>query len=115
MELEKIGGDRVFCDYAPRIAAQIAGIVVGRPGSLPTLNCCFRIFSASSIPLIVIAAVWNRLNPSIGRVRCFTRRWSCSIPLLRYLLERTRTRFGIFPSAFTLPELPDAWRHNGRE
>src|SRR5690348_12395286 len=35
-------------------------------GSLPTLNCTFLIFSASSIPLIVIAAVLKRLNPSIG-------------------------------------------------
>ena len=89
-----------FGDYAATTAAQIAGTVVGRPGSLPTLNWCFLIFAASSIPLIVTAAVSKRLKPSIGPIRCFTRRWSCSIPLLRYLLERTRTRFGIFPSAF---------------
>lgn len=30
--------------------------------------------------------------PSIGRVRCLMRRWSCLIILLRYLLDRTRTR-----------------------
>src|SRR3982750_1105905 len=87
-------GKIAFSDYAPRIAAQVAGIVVGRPGRLPTLNCCFLIFAASSIPLMVTAAVWNRVNPSIGRIRCFTRRWFCSVPLLRYLLERTRTRVG---------------------
>jgi hypothetical protein len=61
-------------DYAATTVAQIAGIVAGRPGSLPTLNCCFLIFAASSIPLIVIAAASKRLNPSIGRIRCFMRR-----------------------------------------
>ena len=82
------------------MAVQIAGIVFGRPGNFPTLNCCFLIFAASSIPLIVAAAASKSLKPSIGRIRCLTRRWSCSIPLFRYLLERTRTRFGIFPSVF---------------
>ena len=38
------------------MAVQIAGIAVGRPGNFPTLNCCFLIFAASSIPLIVAAA-----------------------------------------------------------
>jgi hypothetical protein len=38
------------------------------------LNCCFLIFSANSMPRIVTAAVSNRLNPSIGRIRCFIRR-----------------------------------------
>ena len=42
--------------------------------SLPVLNWRFLIFSANSIPLMVIAALSNRLNPSIGRIRCFTRR-----------------------------------------
>ena len=54
---------------------------MGLPGKFPVLNCCFRIFSTSSMPLMVVAAVWNRLNPSIGRVRCLTRRWSCSMRL----------------------------------
>ncbi len=61
-------------DYAAITVAQIAGIVAGRPRRLPILNWCFLIFAASSIPLIVIAAVSNRLNPSIGRIRCFMRR-----------------------------------------
>jgi hypothetical protein len=55
--------DRI-CDYAATTAVQMAGIVDGRRGSLPTLNCCFLIFAASSIPLIATAAVWNRLNPA---------------------------------------------------
>src|SRR5205085_2478791 len=42
--------------------------------NLPVLNWPFLIFSANSIPLIVIAALSNRLNPSIGRILCFTRR-----------------------------------------
>ena len=66
--------DRAVCDYAATTAVQMAGIVVGRPDSLPTLNCCFRILLPVQFPLIVTAAVWNRLNPSIGRIRCFTRR-----------------------------------------
>ena len=34
-------------------------------------------------------AVSNRLNPSIGPMRDFTPRWSCSIRLLRYCDERS--------------------------
>ncbi len=39
-------------DYAAITAVQIAGTVVGRPDSFPTLNWCFLIFAASSIPLM---------------------------------------------------------------
>ena len=63
-----------ICDYSAVRAAQIAGIVFGRPGRLPTLNWCFLILAASSMPLIVTAAVSKRLKPSIGLIRCFTRR-----------------------------------------
>jgi len=52
------------------------------------LNCRFLIFSANSIPLIVAAAA-KLFSPTIARIRCFTRRWSCSIMLFRYLLDRT--------------------------
>jgi hypothetical protein len=52
----------------------MSGADTGLPGKFPILNCCFRIFSASSIPLIVIVAVSNRLNPSIGRTRYLMRR-----------------------------------------
>src|SRR6266481_5552359 len=38
-------------------------IVALHPPSLPVLNCPFLIFSASSIPEIVTAALSNRLNP----------------------------------------------------
>src|SRR5271166_6972754 len=48
------------------------------------------------------AAVSNRLNPSIGRTRCFIRRWSCSMTLFKYLQERIRTRRGKVPAAFNL-------------
>ena len=66
------------------------------------LNCCFLIFSANSMPRIVTAAVSNRLNPSIGRIRCFIRRWSCSTTLFKYLQDRTRTRRGSVPTSFSL-------------
>ena len=42
------------------------------------------------MPLIVIAAFPNRLDPSIGYTRCFTRLWPCSIRLLSYLLVRAQ-------------------------
>src|SRR5271157_4850341 len=54
------------------------------------------------MPRIVTAAVSNRLNPSIGRTRCFIRRWSCSMTLFKYLQERIRTRRGKVPAAFNL-------------
>src|SRR4029077_16606515 len=64
------------------------------------------------MPRIVTAAVSNRLNPSIGRIRCLIRRWSCSIALFKYLQERIRTRRGKVPAAFnsatTRCELPAA-------
>ena len=60
--------------YAARTAAQMSGAATGLPGKVSILNCCFRIFSASSMPLIVIVAVSNRSNPSIGRTRCLMRR-----------------------------------------
>src|SRR6266852_8283652 len=53
--------------------------------SLPVLNWPFLIFSANSIPLMVTTAFSNRLNPSIGRIRCLTRRWSCSMRLFQVL------------------------------
>jgi len=49
-------------------------IVAFRPSSLPVLYCPFLIFSANSIPEIVTAALSNCLNPSMGRIRCFTLR-----------------------------------------
>ena len=75
-------------------------IVAFRPPSLPVLYCPFLIFSANSIPEIVTAAFSNRLNPSMGRVRCFTLWWSCSTRLFKYWLERTFTRRGSSPSSF---------------
>jgi hypothetical protein len=49
---------------------------------------------------MVIAAVLNRLKPSIGASRDFTPRWSCPIRLFRYFEERTFVPSGIWPSAF---------------
>jgi hypothetical protein len=82
-----------LCGYqAARTAAQISGALAALPVIDLWLNCCFFIFAASSMPRIVTAAVSNRLNPSIGRTRCFILRWSCSITLFKYLQERTCTR-----------------------
>ena len=68
-----LSGERL-CIQAARTAVQIPGAVVACPVSGLRLNCCFLIFSASSMPRIVTAAVSNRLNPSIGLTRCFIRR-----------------------------------------
>jgi hypothetical protein len=48
-------------------------------GQFGDFDWCFLIFAASSIPLIVTAAVSKRLKPSIGPIRCLTRRWSCYV------------------------------------
>jgi hypothetical protein len=52
------------------------------------LFCPFLIFSASSIPPIRTAAVCKLFSPSMACSRCLTRRWSCSMTLLRYFLLR---------------------------
>jgi hypothetical protein len=49
-------------DYAARAACRISGILALRPPSLPTLNCPFLIFTASSMPPITIAAGSNALQ-----------------------------------------------------
>src|SRR6266849_2541779 len=47
---------------------------------------------------MVTAALSNRLNPSIGRTRCLTRRCSFSMRLFKYWLDRTLTFWEIhFP------------------
>src|ERR1700737_851947 len=90
------------CEWAQATSAAFHSsvIVALYPPSLPVLNCPFLIFSASSIPEIVITALSNRLKPSMGRIRCFILRWSCSTRLFKYWLDRTLTRPGSSPSAF---------------
>jgi hypothetical protein len=70
-------------DYAASAACQISGIVAVLLPSLPSLNCRFLIFSASSMPPITTTAVSKLFKPSIGRSRCLIRRWSCSIVQLQ--------------------------------
>ena len=90
-------------NYAASAARQISGIVALLPPSLPVLNCPFLIFSINSIPLIVTTAEEKFFRPTIARIRCFTRRWSCSIPLFKYLLVRVRTRLGSSPFFLGIP------------
>jgi hypothetical protein len=53
--------------YAARTAAQMSGAATGLPGKVPILNCCFRIFSASSAyrSCICVESLQpeHRLNP----------------------------------------------------
>jgi hypothetical protein len=62
-------------DYAAITASQIAGMVAGRAGQLANLELvlsdfCCEFNSADRDPCGIKA----RLNPSIGRIRCFMRR-----------------------------------------
>ena len=61
-------------DHAASAALHSSDMVALQPPSLPVLNWPFLIFPANSMPLMVAAAFSNRLNPSIGRIRCLTRR-----------------------------------------
>ena len=46
--------------------------------------CPFLIMCMVSMPTMIILALQNDLNPSIGCVTLLTPRWSCSTMLLRY-------------------------------
>jgi hypothetical protein len=74
---------------AASTAFQTAGALHSLTHSLPRLNCPLWIRRNSSMPAIVIAAVLNYLNPSVGSMRSFTPRRSCSIRLFRYFDERS--------------------------
>jgi CheY-like chemotaxis protein len=74
-----LSGEGLRGFQAARTAAQASDAVAAFPVTGLRLNRCFLIFAASLMPRIVTTAVSNRLNPSIGRRRCFIRRWSCSI------------------------------------
>src|SRR5450830_2113515 len=52
--------------------------------------CPFLIMCIVSMPAMMIRALQNDLNPSIGPVILLTARWSCSTMLLRYLFWRIR-------------------------
>src|ERR1700757_3254545 len=97
-----LSGEGLCRFHAASTAAQVSGAVVSLPVRGLRLNWCFLIFSASSMPRIVTAAVSNRLNPSIGLTRCFIRRWSCSTTLFKHLQDRIRSRRGNLPDSFRL-------------
>jgi hypothetical protein len=69
----------------------------------PVLNWPLLIFSANSIRLMVTAALSNRLNPSIGRTRCLTRRWSCSIEVVQVLARSDSHSCGKFAGLLHFP------------
>ena len=85
---------------APITAFQTAGAVRPCAPSRPSRNCPLRMRCISSIPAIVAAAVLNHLNPSIGPMRSFTPRWSCSIRLFRYFDERSFVSAASWPAVF---------------
>ena len=60
--------------YAANTAFQTAGVLLSLRHSPPRLNWPLWIRRSSSMPEIVIAAVLNRLKPSIGPSRSFTPR-----------------------------------------
>jgi hypothetical protein len=58
-----------------------------------------RIRCINSIPEIVVAALLNRLKPTIAFVLDLMFRWSCSIRLFRYFEDRTFATSGSTPWA----------------
>src|SRR5215831_11100332 len=93
-------------DQAASAAFHCSDMAALAPPSLPVLNCPFLIFSANSIPPIVTTALSNRLNPSIGRIRCFTRRWSCSDQVIQILAGSDLHSPRKFPIFLHLPHRP---------
>src|SRR3954452_20126160 len=77
------------CGHSRRSVRQLADFEL----FLPDLRCQFNSADRHRRRIEALEAQ-HRSDPF------FTRRSSCSIPLLRYLHERTRTRLGIAPAAF---------------
>ena len=88
---------------AASAAFHSSDIVDIRIPSLPVLNWRFGTFSANSIPLMVIAALSNRLNPSIGRIRCFTRAVIPFDQVVQVLARLDPHCLGEFPYCLHLP------------
>jgi putative transposase len=63
-------------------------------------NWLLRMRYVNSMPEIVVAALLNRLRPSITFVLDLMWRWSCSIRLFRYFEDRTFVSSGSRPSTF---------------
>ena len=72
-----------------RTAFHMAGAAAYFRPSLARSNWPLRIRCVNSMPEIVIAALLNRLKPSIAFVLDLMWRRSCSITLFRYLDDRT--------------------------
>jgi hypothetical protein len=94
------GNDVVAVAQADSTAFQIAGVVVPSMRNFPRLNCPLYMRRINSIPASVIEAALKRLKPSIGPVRAFSPRWSCSIKLFKYFDERRFVSAGNKPSSF---------------
>jgi hypothetical protein len=86
--------------YAAKAAFHTSDAVLSLRRNARRSNWPLWIRRSSSTPAIVIAAVLNHLNPSIGPMRSFTPRWSCSIRLLRYFDDRSFVSANNRPSAF---------------
>ena len=70
-----LSGERLCGFQAAMTAAQISGAAAASPVSSVRVELLFLDFLCQlECPEIVTAAVSNRLNPSIGRTRCFIRR-----------------------------------------
>ena len=83
-----------------RTSFQTAGAVVSLSPGEERLNCPLRMRCISLMPEIVVAALLNRLKPSITFVRDLMLRWSCSTRLFRYFEDRIFVPSGSRPSDF---------------
>src|SRR3981189_865181 len=86
--------------YAANTVFQTAGVLLSLRRNPPRLNWPLWSRGSSSRPAITIAAVVNHLKPSIGPMRSFTPRWSCSIRLFRYFDERSFVSPASWPAVF---------------
>jgi hypothetical protein len=58
--------EELFAELCSKNSSQMPGAATGLPGKVPILNCSFRIFSASSMPLIVIVAKIRRRDDAFS-------------------------------------------------
>ena len=96
--IEEVNFNRIAY-WAERTTSQTVGVAASFRSTVARLNWPLRIRWISSIPEIVVAALLNRLKPSMTFVRDLMLRWSCSIKLFKYFEDLTSVSAGSKPSA----------------
>src|SRR5207248_3709063 len=89
---EEIFGDRCYAATPNKLSANLAWPIASLLSNL--LTCPFLIMFTASMPSRVRSAVWKLLKHCDALTFFLTKRWSCSITLLRYLTRRSLQSFG---------------------